>query len=255
MLGTGFLAVLEGFVWEEGDTFRPMADVKVRYTSDGVSTDVTTDQKGYFKFVNVGPDSGVLDLTESQWQSGTGGVIVKPPVGQTLRANLAALPKGKALAAKLTFSMSTSASGVAAGQLVTFTLKVTNGTQVPVAGLHIGDQLPEGMTVAGVTASRGDVTGQESVVAFVDLNTLGAGESATVNIVALVDPLAKTVSLANRATVFYREGPAQAAQSGVNVTGGPVTLPVTGLGAPLLAAAILVVALIVARQLRARPVG
>jgi len=158
--GTGFLAVLEGNVWEEGDTFRPLAGTKVRYTSEGVSVDVLTDKKGFFRLVNIGPDPGTLDLADSDWQSGTGGVIVKPPLGQTLRINLAALPKGKSAASKVTLASSASAASASAGQIVTFTFKVTNGTASAVSGLTLGDQLPDGFTLAGVTISRGDVIGR-----------------------------------------------------------------------------------------------
>ena len=251
--GTGFLAVLEGTVWEEGDTFRPLAGAKVRYTSDGVSVDVTTDKNGYYKFVNVGADPGVLDLVESNWQSGTGGVLVKPPLGQTVRINLAALPKGKSAASKVTLASSVSAASASAGQMVTFTLKVTNGTSSVVSGLTLGDQLPDAVTLAGVTTSRGDVVARGPGVVTVDLGALAAGDSATVNIVATVNKTVATMQTANRATLFYREGPAISTQAGMTVAGGPATLPVTGSGLPIVAVVTLAVILWVARSLRVKP--
>jgi uncharacterized repeat protein (TIGR01451 family) len=251
--GTGFLAVLEGNVWEEGDTFRPLAGTKVRYTSEGVSVDVLTDKNGFFRFVNIGPDPGTLDLADSDWQSGTGGVVVKPLLGQTLRINLAALPKGKSAASKVTLASSASAASASAGQIVTFTFKVTNGTASAVSGLTLGDQLPDGFTVAGVTTSRGDVIGRGPNLVMVDLNALSAGDSATVNIIALVNKSAATVQTANRATLAYREGPAISAQTGMTLAAGPATLPKTGVGLPIAAAVTLVVILLTARWLRARP--
>jgi uncharacterized repeat protein (TIGR01451 family) len=251
--GTGFLAVLEGNVWEEGDTFRPLADTKVRYTSGGVSVDVLTDKSGFFRFVNIGPDPGTLDLADSNWQSGTGGVIVKPPLGQTLRINLAALPKGKSAASKVTLASSASAASASAGQIVTFTFKVTNGTAGAVSGLTLGDQLPDGLTVAGVATSRGDVIGRGPNLVMVDLNALSAGDSATVNIMALANKTAATMQTVNRATLFYREGPAISAQAGMTVAGGPAMLPVTGIGLPIATAVALVVILLAARWLRAKP--
>ena len=251
--GTGFLAVLEGMVWEEGDTFRPLAGVKVRYTSDGVSVDVATDKNGYFKFVNVGADPGTLDLADVNWQSGTGGVIVKPPLGQTLRINLAALPKGKSLASKVTLASSASAASASAGQMVTITLKVNNGTAGVVSGLELGDQLPDGLTVSGITTSRGDVISRGPNIVAVDLGALAAGDSATVNIMALVNKSAATVQTANRATLAYREGPAISAQAGMTLTAGPATLPVTGVGLPIVATVALAVILLVARWLRVKP--
>ena len=250
---TGFLAVLEGTVWEEGDTFRPLAGAKVRYTSDGVSVDVTTDKNGYYKFVNVGADPGVLDLVESNWQSGTGGVLVKPPLGQTVRINLAALPKGKSAASKVTLASSVSAASASAGQMVTFTLKVTNGTSSVVSGLTLGDQLPDAVTLAGVTTSRGDVVARGPGVVTVDLGALAAGDSATVNVVATVNKTVATMQTANRATLFYREGPAISTQAGMTVAGGPATLPVTGSGLPIVAVVTLAVILWVARSLRVKP--
>jgi uncharacterized repeat protein (TIGR01451 family) len=150
--GTGFLAELDGFVWQNGDPAAPLGGVVVRYVSDGVTADVTTDARGHFKFVNIGPDLGTLDLAEAQWQSGMGGVVVQPPVGYKLRVNLAAMPKGKALTSKVTLT----SNAVSSGQTVTFTLKVLNGTQGVVSGLTLGNQLPDGMTLASVTTSRGD---------------------------------------------------------------------------------------------------
>ncbi len=245
--------MLEGTVWEDGDTFRPLADAKVRYTSDGVSVDVTTDKKGYFKFVNIGADWGMLDLVDGNWQSGTGGVIVKPPLGQTLRINLAALPKGKTAASKVTLASSVSAASAPAGQMVTFTLKVTNGTADIVSGLVVGDQLPDGVTVAGVTTSRGDVIGHGSSLVTVDLGALAAGDSATVNIVATVDKTAATMQTANRATLFFREGPAISAQAKMTLASSPATLPKTGVGLPIVASVALAAILLVARRLRVRP--
>ncbi len=251
--GTGFLAVLEGTVWEEGDTFRPLADAKVRYTSDGVSADVTTDKNGYFRFVNVGADPGVLDLADGNWQSGTGGVLVKPPLGQTVRVNLAALPKGKSASSKVTLASSASAASASAGQMVTLTLKVTNGTSSVVSGLTLGDQLPDGVTVAGVTTSRGDVVGRGPSLVTVDLGALAAGDSATVNVVATVNQTVATMKTANHATLFYREGPSISTQVGMTVAGGPATLPVTGSGLPIAAVLTLAVILLVARTLRVKP--
>lgn len=252
--GTGFLAQLEGFVWENGDPQKPLSGVTVRYTSSGVSVDATTDKRGYWKLLNLGPDAGVFDLADNRWQSGTGGVILQPPPARKLQANLAALPRGGVLASKVTLSSSASPSYAAAGQKVTFTLKVTNGTQVAISGLTLGDQLPEGMTVAGVTTSRGDVVGQSANVVTVDLNSLAAGDSATVAIVAQVGQNAKPVS-ANRLTVFYGEGPAVGNQG---AAGSSVlqALPVTGLGLPIAAIAVVVVLAVivfVARRLRAKP--
>jgi len=250
--GTGFLAEIDGFVWENGDTSRPLSGVRVRYTSDGVSGEATTDKDGYFKLVNIGPDPGTLDLADSAWQSGTGGVVLKPPVGQRIRVNLAALPRNRSLSSQVTLRVGAFSPSAAAGQTVTFTLKVVNGTQNAVSGLILGDQLPDGMTVAGVTTSRGDVWGRGPSVVMVDLNTMAAGDSATVNILALVDTNARASQATNRATLAYREGSAIAAQVAINLTGGPTTLPVTGMGVPVAISIVLVVVLFIAHRLRTR---
>ena len=242
--GTGFLAELDGFVWQNGDPAAPLGGVVVRYVSDGVAVDVTTDPQGHFRFVNVGPDLGTLDLADAQWQSGMGGVIVQPPVGYRLRVNLAAMPKGKVLTSKVTLT----SNAVSSGQTVAFTLKVLNGTQGVVSGLTLGDQLPDGMTLASVTTSRGDVVGRSPSAVTVDLNSLSAGDSATVTVVALTQ--AGVNKAANRATLFYREGPAISTQT-VAAASGPATLPVTGIGLPILLVIVLAVILLLARRLRA----
>jgi uncharacterized repeat protein (TIGR01451 family) len=246
--GTGFLAELDGFVWQNGDPAAPLGGVVVRYVSDGVTIDTTTDSQGHFKFVNIGPDLGSLDLADPQWQSGMGGVIVQPPVGYKLRVNLAALPKGKALTSQVTLT----SNAISSGQMVTYTLKVLNGTQGVVSGLTLGDQLPDGMTLGGVTTSRGDVVGHSPSAVTVDLNSLAAGDSATVIVLALMaQPGANKA--ANRATLFYREGPAISTQT-VAAASGPTTLPVTGIGLPILLIVVLAVVLLMARRLRIRPV-
>jgi len=245
--GTGFLAELDGFVWQNGDPAAPLGGVVVRYVSDGVAVDVTTDPQGHFRFVNVGPDLGTLDLADAQWQSGMGVVVVQPPVGYKLRVNLAALPKGKVLTSKVTLT----SNAVSSGQTVAFTLKVLNGTQGVVSGLTLGDQLPDGMTVASVTTSRGDVIGRSPSAVTVDLNSLSAGDSATVTVVALMTQ-AGANKAANRATLFYREGPAISTQT-VAAASGPTTLPVTGIGLPILLVIVLAVILLLARRLRIRP--
>lgn len=244
--------MLEGYVWEEGDTFRPLANVKVRYTSDGVNVDTYTDSQGYFRFVNVGPDNGVLELDDPKWQSGTGGVVIMPPLGQTVRVNLAALPKGKTAASQVTLSARASAASAAAGQTVTFTLKVTNGTKGVISGLMLGDQIPDGMAVSGVATSRGDVLAGGPGIVMVDLNALAAGDSATVTIVALVNKDMASSGV-NRATLLYREGPAISAQMTIGLTSEPATLPVTGIGVPIVTVVALVAILLVARRLRMKP--
>jgi uncharacterized repeat protein (TIGR01451 family) len=174
-------------------------------------------------------------------------------LGQTLRINLAALTKGKSVASKVTLASSASAASALAGQTVTVTLKVNNGTAGVVSGLTLGDQLPDGLTVSGVTTSRGDVVGRSSNLVMVDLGALAAGDSATVNIVALVIKTSATMQTANRATLAYREGPAMSAQAAMTLAGGPTTLPVTGIGLPIVAVLVLVIILFVARRLRVRP--
>jgi len=252
--GTGFLAELDGFVWENGDTQKPLSGVVVRYTSDGISIDVTTDRRGHFTFANLGPDVGTLDLVDSQWQSGTGGIVLQPPPGRRLQVNLAALPKGKALASKVTLTTSSSSSRTQAGETITFNLKVVNGTQDPVSGLTLGDQLPDGMTVLGVTTSRGDVVGRSANTVTVDLNTLASADSATVTIVAQVAQNVKTSAAANRATVFYSEGPAVSTRGSGGALVSPQALPVTGIGLPIVAVLVLTAILLLARGLRAKPV-
>ena len=251
--GTGFLAELEGYVWENGDPQKPVNGVVVRFTSDGISVDVTTDPRGHFQFFNLGPDVGTLDLADSKWQSGTGGIILQPPPGRKLKANLAALPKGKALPSLVTLASSASSSRAVAGETVTFNLKVTNGTQAAISGLTLGDQLPDGMTVLGVTTSRGDVVGRSANAVTVDLNALAPGDSATVTIVARAEQNAKTSVSANRATVFYSEGPAVSSSGKVGVLSGPQALPVTGIGLPILAVVVLAAILVLARKLRVKP--
>ena len=251
--GTGFLAELEGYVWENGDPQKPVNGVVVRFTSGGINVDVTTDPRGHFKFFNLGLDVGTLDLADSKWQSGTGGIILQPPPGRKLKANLAALPKGKALPSLVTLASSASSSRAVAGETVTFNLKVTNGTQAAISGLTLGDQLPDGMTVLGVTTSRGDVVGRSANAVTVDLNALAAGDSATVTIVAQVAQNAKTSVSANRATVFYSEGPAVSSSGKVGVLSGPQALPVTGIGLPILAVVVLAAILVLARKLRVKP--
>jgi uncharacterized repeat protein (TIGR01451 family) len=251
--GTGFLAELEGYVWENGDPQKPVNGVVVRFTSDGISVDATTDPRGHFQFFNLGPDVGTLDLADSKWQSGTGGVILQPPPGRKLKANLAALPKGKALPSLVSLVSSTSSSRAVAGETITFSLKVANGTQAAISGLTLGDQLPDGMTVLGVTTSRGDVVGRSANAVTVDLNTLAPGDSATVTIVAQVAQDAKTSVSANRATVFYSEGPAASSSGKVGVLSGPQALPVTGIGLPILAVVVLAAILVLARKLRVKP--
>ena len=248
--GTGFLAILEGFVWEDGDPNRPAPDFKVRYTSDGVSLDATTNNQGFFRFRNVGPDGGVLETADDRFQSGTGGVVVKPPLGLTIRVNLAALPKGKLLTSPVKLEASVSPAGAAAGQTATFTFKVKNGTQGVVSGLMLAWQLPDGLAVSGVKTSRGDVLSSGPHMIAVDLNTLAGGDSATVEVVALAKDKAVSQQDVNRATLLYREGPAISAQTAGGSAGGPATLPITGLGVPVVAILALVSGLILARRLR-----
>jgi hypothetical protein len=54
--------------------------------------------------------------------------------------------------------------------------------------------------------------------------------------------------------LFYREGPAISTQT-VAAASGPTTLPVTGIGLPILSVVVLAVILLMARRLRTNSVS
>jgi len=251
---------LAGYVWVNGDIFVPAVGIPVRFVGDGFELAALTDVNGYYQFENVGQDVGYLSVAGNGtgWKASVRDIALSPRPGQSLRANFSASQgtpeKGLAL-----LSVSVKPSVFGAGQTVTVTINATNNTDQPLSGVWLTHMLPDGLSVSGLSMSRGDAqsVGQ---LAMANVGDIAPGDSAWFTIVAVAPgnggPKGNFSAVAS---MISREGVAVQASTSLKGTGGPAILPVTGAGNWLIGAGLLLAVLSVgvhqARRRSARASG
>ncbi len=89
---------------------------------------------------------------------------------------------------------------VMAGEVLTYTLSVTNTGPSNASGVIVTDTLPVGVTFESATPSQGSPCGEASGTVTCNLGTIASGHTATVTIAVIVDASVAGV-LSNRADV------------------------------------------------------
>ena len=234
-------------------TGEAVSDVVVVFTTGDVSVEVVTDENGEYAF-DLGTANGVLNVVPPQ-QSGlkplTPDVAVRSIVGVETVVNLGVSLNGR-VAPPLLPTVTVSPASVGVGENITVTVMVKNTLPYAISGAMITDQLPDGLVPVGVRASTGNAYFSANL-AVVELGRLDAGSGALFEIVAQVtNSRAVAAVLQSKVSFFFREDVAAQAQALGSSTGAtPTVLPVTGMGLPLLALAVLA-AVVIAGWLRRR---
>ncbi len=247
------------------------AGVYVTLRGDGWEMWSMTDDSGAYHFYNVGNEVAVLNVTIPENRPDLRALTVDAPVRISavgeLIVNLALHPQDLLPEPIVRVQMSASATQVHPGDTVSFDVVVKNVWKNGVHQVIVADMLPDGLTFVDATTDQGEVIWDRGLL-WVTLRPLGAGESATVQIIATVaQDIADGTEIVNRVTVYNSENVAVRAEAALKVaapvasaaqTGGSETetvelLPVTGFGAVLpLAGLTLFGVLLGVRRLRKR---
>ena len=245
---------LAGYVWVNGDVFVPVAGVPVRFAGDGFELATITDVNGYYEFVQVGQDVGVLNVAGdgTPWKASVKDVALSVQPGQSLRVNFSASQASPAKGPALV-SVAVKPELVGAGQTVSVTVKAMNTTAQKLSAVWLTHLLPGGLTVSSLTTDRGDALAAGQL-ALAQLGDLAPGDTAAFVIVALAaNDGGPQGSLPIVASLISHEGVAVQASASLKGSGGPGMLPVTGSSEWLVWIGLALAALLVgARQARRR---
>lgn len=246
-------AALSGYAFVNGDIFVPASNVPVSFSGNGFELDTTTDVNGYYQFEQVGEDVGRLSLggDGSAWKASIDGVMLSVRPGLAFVVNFSASQATPQKGPNL-LDVSAAPKSIATGRTVTVTLKASNSTQQKLSGVWLTQLAPDGLSVAGTTADRGDalVFGN---LAMANVGDLAPGDSVTFNIV-LSSPSEGGAhgTLALVGSMFSREVVAVQDSTTLNAMNGPGTLPVTGANEWLIGVGVaLAIILLIAHRLRA----
>lgn len=131
-----------------------------------------------------------------------------------------------------TLTMEVSQPALMPGGTVTFYLPIENGMSHSISHVFVTDFVPDGLTVANATTTRGTVEVLNGRMVTVNIGDLPQGAKEMVQIVAQADPtLAYGTRLKNTASLLYAESAADQAWATLTVgtTGEVAAAPLTPL--------------------------
>lgn len=237
---------IAGYVWVNGDIFVPAVGIPVRFVGEGFELAALTDVNGYYQFESVGQNVGFLNVAGNGtgWKASVKDIALSPRPGQSLRANFSA-SQGTPEKGPTLLSVSVKPDVFGAGQIVTVTVKATNNTDQQLSGVWLTHLLPDGLSVSGVSVSRGDAQAAGQLT-MANLGNFAPGDSVSFTIVAAApgDGGPKG-NFSVVASMISHEGVAVQASASLRGTGGPMILPVTGMDNWLIAAGLLLAVVIV----------
>lgn len=209
------------------------AGVKVTLRGDDWEIPVETDSSGEYLFQDVGNEVALLNAVIPD---GRGDLLplavdlpVRVQVGKQLVVNLAFVPQGSAPNTLVGLSVAASPATAEPNTNVTYAITVANRWDNGINQVIVADKLPEGLGYVMASASQGEVTYDRGLV-WASVGSLAPGSSATVTIVAKVDPQAlPEAKIVNRIAAYHSENAAVQAETTITVTQeGQHFLPVTG---------------------------
>ncbi|MGL5086325.1 MAG: beta strand repeat-containing protein, partial [Clostridium sp.] len=107
------------------------------------------------------------------------------------------------------------------GQTINYTITIPNTGTAAARNVTVLDLLPSGISLTGtpvVTGASGPISGDLTVIPGLNIGTISAGTTATVNFNLLVNSVPNPSTFVNVATISYTDG------------SGSTTIPVTGPG-------------------------
>jgi uncharacterized repeat protein (TIGR01451 family) len=137
-----------------------------------------------------------------------------------IRGQISATPDPPAVA-DLAITKTTTATTIAGGGTIPYTITVTNSGPQPATSVSVADVLPAGTTLQSATPSQGSCSGTTTVTCA--LGTLASGASATVSLSIAAPVLPGVVT--NTATVSSSTGDPNAANNSATSAPIPVSAP------------------------------
>lgn len=222
------------------------SDIKVVFTTGGISVEVVSDANGEYAFDHLGTANGLLNVVPSRG-SGllplTVDLAVQPKSGVETVVNLGVTSNGVGTP-PLIPTVQVSPNSVGAGEKMTITVLIKNTLPQAISGAVLTDWLPDRLIPVSIHSSTGNPYFSDNL-AIVELGKLDAEGGAWVEIVVQVTGGRTSASaLQGRVSFFYREDVAAQAHNGANGI-VPTVLPVTGVGLPLIGLALIVLIVMV----------
>jgi uncharacterized repeat protein (TIGR01451 family) len=223
---------LLGSVLDWGQGNMP-AGVQVTLRGDDWEIPVETNDSGEYLFQDVGNEVALLNAVVPD---GRGDLVplavdlpVKVQVGKQLVVNMAFVPQGSIPSTLVGLSMVASPSTAEPNTNVSYSITVTNHWDNGINQVIVADKLPNGLGYVMASTSQGNVSSDRGLV-WAELGPLAPGSSATVTIVAKLDPQAlPETKIVNRVAAYHSENAAVQAETSITVTQeAQHFLPVTG---------------------------
>ena len=237
--------------------YRNEPDLHVTLTGAGWMLETITASAGRFSFDNLGEGIAVLnpvfpDGSGLQAMTTDLAVPLSSPINRTVNLGIYGgeqYPTGLPVSIR----MVPSAIKVGPGEMVSFTVSISNNMPNDIHQVFVTDMFPEELTPTDIESSVGIAwIGDQFAVA--DLGDIAQGQGATIKIMAMTDlNLDPDDIVTNRAGVFYGESVALQDEVRLNDESvEPKTLPETGtqLALPLGAGIVLLGAIVGLRRLR-----
>lgn len=249
----GFPSNVQGTVINWG--YRNEPDVKVTLSGGGWTLETTTGSDGMFAFSNLGQGVGLLNTVlpeDSGLHPLTTDLAVPFSGAEGWTVNLGIYggdqyPTGLPVAVRMTASP----TEVSPGDLVTYTVAITNSMAGTIHQVHVTDMFPPELSPTDIEISTGSawIGGQFAAAAIGEMAE-GQGEVVTIT-ARLSDDAPADRAVTNRAGVFYAESVALQAEATINQRIISNHLPETGYGTGWpLAAFALVITIVGLRRLR-----
>lgn len=217
----GNCAGLRGTVINWG--FQNEPGVTLRLSDGGWETTQVTSTDGSYQFGPLGQGVAFLSIDLSSKQAETlrpmaDDVAIRLRCDSDVIANLGLYSSPSRPDPPATLTMGVSRAALMPGGTVTFYLRLENGMPHSISHVFVTDFLPEGLTVADVTTTRGTVEVLSGRMVTVNIGDLAQGAQETIQIVAQADPtLAYGARLKNTASLLYAESAADQAWTTLTV--------------------------------------
>jgi len=217
----GTCAGLRGTVVNWG--FQNEPGVTLRLSDGGWEITQVTSSDGNYQFGPLGQGVALLSVDLSSKQIETlrpmaDDVAIRLRCDFDMIANLGLYSSPSRPDPPATLTMRVSQAALMPGETVVFYLPIENGMSHSISHVFVTDFLPDGLTVADVTTTRGTVEVLNGRMVTVNIGDLPQGAKETIQIVAQVDPtLVYGARLKNTASLLYAESAADQAWATLTV--------------------------------------
>lgn len=207
--------------------FQNEPGVALRLSDGGWETTQVTSTDGRYQFGPLGQGVALLSIQLSPEQSGTlrpmaDKVAIRLRCDFDLIANLGLYSSSSRPDPPATLTMRVSRATLLPGGSVIFYLTLNNAMPHSISHVFVTDYLPDGLSVTGVTTTRGSVEVLNGQMVTVAMGDVPQGGQETIQVTAQAAPnLAYGTRLQNIASLLYAESAADQAWTTLTIGGAP----------------------------------